>query len=175
MRKSALALLLAAIVLGLLQGCAGRDSVQQVVYNNKAFGSSFQIPAGWQLMDETVREDVLTLQLQDNIRESSFITVTVFPAEFLSPDETVDQAEQLLRQGLYQIKEPVEHQELILSSGQKLTLVTALAGNRELVDAWSAVFCSSRFHALITLVARQEHFDLHKTEFQVMLDSFKLE
>lgn len=174
MKKLTCLLLFVGIALGLLQGC-GRDSVQPVSYSNKAFGSSFPIPAGWLLVEETEREDVLTLKLEDKERESSFITVTVFPATLLSPDETVDQAEQLLRKSLYQLQEPVEHGELTLSGGRKLPLLTALAGNLERVDAWSAVFCSDSYHALITLVSRQEHFDIHKTEFQVMLDSFKLE
>lgn len=168
--------LLAGIVLGLmLPGCSGSSEDQPALYRNQAFGSSFLVPAGWEMTAETEREVVLTLQLQDKTRETSFMTVTVFPASLMSQEESAGQAEQLLRQGLYELQEPVEQKELSLSSGRTLPLVKALAGRREMVEAWSAVLCGSRFHALVTLVARLEHFDIHKTEFHLFLESYQLE
>ena len=132
MKKLFLLLLGAGLIAGLIQGCGSNE--EPVQYASDAYGASFFIPAGWELVEEKKRETVLTLQLQNRNRESSFITVVVFPAELFTRDEAVDQAEMMLRQSLYAVEEP-ERSEIFLDSGEPLPLVAARAGGRDIITA----------------------------------------
>ncbi len=159
------------LTLALLQGCS--SGPEAVKYTRG--GCSFTVPAGWGLVEEKERQDVLTLRLQDRNRESSFITVTVFPAGMLTGTEVVDRAEGMLRASLYALQEPVERSELQLSTGKQIPLLTARVGKQDKMEAQTAVLYGDRFHAFITLVARLDNLDINRTEFQVLLNDFQLQ
>ncbi len=171
MKKLLWILLGAGLILGLLQGCGTRQ--EEVKYTGSE--CSFNVPTGWELAEEKKHQDVLTLQLHDKNRESSYITVTVFPAGMLAGAEAVEQAEKLLRTSLYALQDPVDRSELQLSTGELIPLVTARAGKRDTIEAQTAVVYGDRFHALVTLVARLENLDINSTEFQVFLNDFQLQ
>lgn len=165
------------LLVGLLSGCGllANRAGGKVNYTNNDYGCSFSLPGGWKIEETKERQGILTLQVQDKGRESSYLVITVFPAERFTPAETLDEAERLLEKGLYVLQEPVERDELTLPSGDIIPLLGATAGRKETVEAATAVIYGSGFNALVTLIAREEHFASYQAEYLALLDSFQLE
>ena len=141
-------------------------------YTNGAYGCSFSLPGDWEMEETGERQGVLTLRIREKRHETSYLVITVFPAEMLDRAETLDKAEQLLRQGLFSIREPLQWDETTLASGRAVPLLTAQAGQSESVKAVTAVLYGSRFNALATLIAAQEHFGSYEDEYLALLESF---
>ncbi len=144
-------------------------------YANRAYGCRFSLGESWKLAEEKERQGVLTLRVQAADRESSYLVVTVFQADRFTPAETLNEAGKLLQKGLYEPREPIGYEEIILASGRSLPFLRVQAGRREQIEAGTAVLYGSRFTALVTLIARQEHFESGRFRLAAFLEKFELE
>lgn len=152
-------------------GCGAGGKLE---YASGAYGCSFSLPGDWEMEETGERQGVLTLRIREKRHETSYLVITVFPAGMLDRAETADKAEQLLRQGLFSIREPLQWDETTLASGRAVPLLAAQAGQSEPVQAVTAVLYGSRFNALATLIAAQEHFESYEEEYLALLESFQL-
>lgn len=160
------------LLLGFTCGCLGGE--RGTTYHNRSYGCSFIVPAGWEYEEPREREGVLTLKIAETNGRSSYMVVTVFPAELYSREEAVDEAEKLLQNSLYALEGSVQRQEYRLSSGESGPLLRASAGKKEKIGAAAAVLYGSRFHALAALISAAEDYGSCEEAFQTLLDTLQL-
>lgn len=153
----------------LIQGCG--DSTDK--YSAPGNVCSFQIPAGWELVEEIERGGVITLVLQELERGSSFVTIMVMPADDFDHERALEEAEKQLLKGLFAPQEPVRT-EIILISGESIPVVRIQAGERETVEALAVVVYGKHYFATASAISRLEHARSDLEEFRQLLDTIEV-
>ncbi len=177
-------MLWAGVILGLLAlpaGCSlppperGAASASPVgtICTYPQYGCTLVLPEGWLVVSEKERQGVLTVRARDEAKHSSYLIATVFPAGLYNPEEAITQGERLLKSSLYALQGPVRREEIALGAGTA-PLLAAEAGEKNRVEARTAVLRGKQAGALVTVMARQESFPAIEGQYRVILKNIEL-
>ena len=139
------------------------------VYENTAYNLAFSYPKQWAISSESESDGVLTLTLKEGNTLS--LVISVLPGEFPEA-ELVKNGEKLLTGSLYNVRGPLVKDNKVLS-GRPVTFLAAEAGERDALQARSALFTEKDHSYFFTLLAQAEQFPVANETFELIVSGVK--
>ncbi len=144
----------------IITSCAGNDPAQDdwgQRYTSGMYEFSFEYPQEMEIKTEKVRDSVVTIHLEQTSRKDMQLVFYMVP-EVLNQEELASEAQLLLNSSLYRAWSITEKgtEEI---NGHQVTLIEALAGEKEIIKAGTAAFSSGGRSFFITVIAPEENYE----------------
>ncbi len=158
--KISLSLIIVAAFGLIITSCAGSDPAQDdwgQKYTSDLYEFSFVYPQDMNIKTEIIRNDAVTIHLEQTTGTNMQLVFYSVPEAF-GQEELAAESQVLLDSSLYRIRSIVE-QETEEIAGHQVTLIEALAGEKEIIKAGAAAFSSGERSFFITVIAPEENYE----------------
>ncbi len=158
--KVSLSLIIVAAFGLIITSCAGNDPAQDhwgQKYTSDLYEFSFAYPQDMEIKTEKIRNGAVTIHLVQTSGKAMQLVFYMVP-EVFSQEELAAEAQMLLDSSLYRIQSIYEKgtEEI---TGHQVTLIEALAGEKEVIKAGAAAFSSGERSFFITVIAPEENYE----------------
>lgn len=153
-----LTVLLASILV--VTSCTGSAPVQDdwgQRYRSEKYGFSFTYPEDMVIKTEKARNDVVTLHLEKSSGNDMQLIISVAQAAF-SQEELASESYRLLSASLYRLQS-IEEKGVQEIAGRQVTMIEALAGEKEKIKAGIAAFSADGRSFYMTIITLEENYE----------------
>ena len=153
-----LAVFLASILF--LTSCAGSDPAQDdwgQRYTSSTYEFSFVYPHEMEIKTEKDRDGAVTIHLEQTTGKAMQLVFYMVP-DVLSQEELASEAQMLLDSSLYRIQS-INKKGAEDVAGRQVTMIEALAGEKEIIKAGAAAFSDEGRSFFITVIAPEKNYE----------------
>jgi len=150
------------------------DEVQRDKTLSEA-GFEIHLPQDWSMTDRnTSKQDTVEIVLESSLDDRGKAILAYFPLDYFSEEEVQEEAERVLSSSLYNVEGSIE-KEIREMAGNRVTVFSATAGDREPMLARTAVVSGNSGHLLLTLMVREEAEDYFSPYLRYLIEGLEME
>ncbi len=144
----------------LITSCAGSDPAQDdwgQKYTSDIYEFSFAYPQEMEIKTEKARDGAVTIHLEQTSGKDMQLVFYMVP-DVLNQEELASEAQMLLDSSLYRVQS-INEKGAEDVAGRQVTMIEALAGEKELIKAGIAAFSDKGRSFFVTVIAPEENYE----------------